>query len=652
MESIKVLNLDFRGISNIVQTLKAVQYDDGRAVRVMLSGTEGNISKVRIYCQKPSGMETYTDGTVVNDYCVLFGLTPQMLAEEGVVKSQLQLMDGEHVVTSFDFQIQVSKNRIASSSITSSNEYQALVEAMKNVDKTEADISQNRSEISKIKERVDTAEQNIDVHTAQIAEMQKIPEGGTTADAALNDIKIGYDGTEYQTPGEAVREQISSISELNCYNVFKSIFNAFREENPGHYVPQLNFKKYKRTHNGVTFMWNINFTSCEISGIATDDAFCNMYYNQSELPLLFERGKEKEFKINITGSGVYLYIGINIKGSTSSKYVYKITENTKIIIPEDAYGMYIRLKVDAGESAGANVSNIYISSTMTNENIADKINNHFPVYNKPLLTIIDDDGNKHFLADVVPLIEDIKKPIASAVVPTRIGSDVNYMTYDQIAECVDRGAEILCHTYNHREGSEIPSLDEETIVYEYQRGFNILARKGFPSCDILVYSSSTGNYEICHKSAEKVFKCGIKIGGSVVNNQNSNKYALARYRIDYASTEERTDWNLDDMKAFIDDCVRSGGWMIWMFHTSNSKYLHRVVCDDQGNPIFESDGSPMLMYESGQPVYDRNEVGFMYHHVGDVVYIPMLREAMEYALSKGVDIVTAQYAYKKYFGGN
>lgn len=213
MESIKVLNLDFRGISNIIQTLKAVQYDDGRAVRVMLSGTEGNISKVRIYCQKPSGMETYTDGTVVNDYCVLFGLTPQMLAEEGIVKSQLQLMDGEHVVTSFDFQIQVSKNRIASSSITSSDEYQALVEAMKNVDKTETDISQNRSEISKIKGKVDTVEQNIDVHTAQIAEMQKIPEGGTTADAALNDIKIGYDGTTYQTPGEAVRGQVGSLSE-------------------------------------------------------------------------------------------------------------------------------------------------------------------------------------------------------------------------------------------------------------------------------------------------------------------------------------------------------------------------------------------------------------------------------------------------------
>lgn len=207
MESIKVLNLDFRGLSNIMQTLKAVQYDDGRAVRVLLSGTEGTISKARVYCQKPSGKETYTEGSVINDYCVLFGLTPQMLAETGIVKAQLQLMDGEHVVTSFDFQIQVSKNRIASSSITSSDEYQALMEALKDVDRTEAEIEKNRSDISEVKNRMTDAERNINVHTSQIAEMQKIPEGGTTADAALNDIKIGYDGTEYESPGEAVRGQ-------------------------------------------------------------------------------------------------------------------------------------------------------------------------------------------------------------------------------------------------------------------------------------------------------------------------------------------------------------------------------------------------------------------------------------------------------------
>ena len=125
METIKILELDLRG-TGITPTVRAVQYDTGRAVRAMLAGTQGTIGKARVYCQKPSGKETYTEGTVLNDACVLFGLTDQMVAETGVTKAQLHLMDGSRVVTSFDFNIEVTKNRVALSSITSQDDYQAL----------------------------------------------------------------------------------------------------------------------------------------------------------------------------------------------------------------------------------------------------------------------------------------------------------------------------------------------------------------------------------------------------------------------------------------------------------------------------------------------------------------------------------------------
>ena len=129
MESTKVLSLDLR-VKGITNVIFATQHDTGRLVKVLLSGTEGMIYKARVYCKKPSGKETYTEGTVFNDYCVLFGLTEQMLAESGTVKAQLHLMDKSRVVTSFEFHIQVSQNLVAMSNITSSDDYEALIDAL------------------------------------------------------------------------------------------------------------------------------------------------------------------------------------------------------------------------------------------------------------------------------------------------------------------------------------------------------------------------------------------------------------------------------------------------------------------------------------------------------------------------------------------
>ena len=52
----------------------------------------------------------------------------------------------------------------------------------------------------------------IGVLSARMDAFTALPEGSTTSDAALNDIRIGYDGTEYPTPGDAVRGQVGSLS--------------------------------------------------------------------------------------------------------------------------------------------------------------------------------------------------------------------------------------------------------------------------------------------------------------------------------------------------------------------------------------------------------------------------------------------------------
>ena len=82
---------------------------------------------------------------------------------------------------------------------------------------------------------------------------------------------------------------------------------------------------------------------------------------------------------------------------------------------------------------------------------------------KSYLTIIDDDGDIHFLTDVVPLMEELGVSISTAVTTRRIGSAKRWMSWEQIEYLNANGYEVLNHTYKHYTGTEIQSVDDSTI---------------------------------------------------------------------------------------------------------------------------------------------------------------------------------------------
>ena len=112
--------------------VKAVQADTGRTIRFTITDNidfEG--AKARFYAVKPSKLEVFND-VVIEGRDVVIELTPQTLAEIGVVNCQVSLTRGDDIITSFEFYLSVEKNLSENGNIVSSNEFTALQNALRN----------------------------------------------------------------------------------------------------------------------------------------------------------------------------------------------------------------------------------------------------------------------------------------------------------------------------------------------------------------------------------------------------------------------------------------------------------------------------------------------------------------------------------------
>lgn len=81
------------------------------------------------------------------------------------------------------------------------------------VDGALSSTSTNPVQNKVVKGAVDELKQGLGVERARIDSLTKLPEGSTTGDAELQDIRVKADGTTATSAGNAVREQISELNE-------------------------------------------------------------------------------------------------------------------------------------------------------------------------------------------------------------------------------------------------------------------------------------------------------------------------------------------------------------------------------------------------------------------------------------------------------
>lgn len=273
-----------------------------------------------------------------------------------------------------------------------------------------------------------------------------------------------------------------------------------------------------------------------------------------------------------------------------------------ITIPSGVYYMHISYR---------SRSNIDVSYAETFKMYQIMENNVQLPMDEKLLTIIDDDSNIRYYTDIYPIAKAKKVSISSAVISGRIGNN-NYMTWDNINDAYTNGMEMLCHTYSH------PLTTDKGWPYnydffeeDYRKACNILKTHGIIP-DLLVFSGSSGRYDMCQEACKRAsFDGAFLAGDNKISFGDTDRYKIPRFRI---GNDSNYHWEMPLLKGMINKLSSSGGWMVWMMHTSSSKGW--VGGTEEGSSAY------------------------------------MLGEIIDYARAHDIKIVTAEYGFKKTYMKN
>jgi len=315
---------------------------------------------------------------------------------------------------------------------------------------------------------------------------------------------------------------------------------------------------------------------------------------RTAIPVIVNHGEK--YTVESANGSETLAFFYNSNGQLASP-CFSVGSGDIITIPDGVYSMHISYRSSKNiDVSYAETFNLYL--------IMENGIQH-PLEEK-LLTIIDDDGRMGYYTDIYPVAKAKKVSIASAVIAGRVGNK-NYMTWDNINEAHCNGMEILCHTYSH------PLTTDEGWPYnvsffeeDYRKAKNIFYAHGLTP-DLLVFSGSSGLYARCQEACKRAsFEGALLAGDNNITFGDTDRYKIPRFKI---GNDSSYHWDLPLLKGMINKLASSGGWMVWMMHTSSSKGW--VGGSGKGSSAY------------------------------------MLGEIIDYARANGIKIVTAEYGFEK-----
>ena len=191
-------------------------------------------------------------------------------------------------------------------------------------------------------ERIATIATDLNVQKSRIDTFTSLPEGSTSGNAELADIRVGADGTTYDTAGNAVRGQVNELSSDLLHN----IHNCLRCYN-----------KQDKTYGGVTYTYNGDETYT-IAGSQTGTTYLNLT-EPNGMPAGIIPGETYFYNFNDpTGT-------VSLDAWCDSTRLFYSTKPGFFTVPNNAQSLYFRLTTWNAENINTTVKIPIVSTLKT-----------------------------------------------------------------------------------------------------------------------------------------------------------------------------------------------------------------------------------------------------------------------------------------------